>query len=296
MSTRMCTVTVLTLAIAVGCTESDDETSGHDSKGSVSGSTSSQEETSHPGGSTGQAPGNPDDDTGGNDPSGGDTDPPPPPLCGPEALQCIDEMILDLGLNEVVTSGEVSNTRDGEDWLTFVDATAGGLPNQATNPWVYLRFTPSGAQRVDIDDLEALDSEVWHIAVKRFGIRVNSGVSGPSCVGVAALPIGTYDAIEERPDEDAFAFERFYDEGCNLLSDEDDDGGFLSPPYLLRPWWSYPGCVATTLQPFVLELPEGTAIKLLIEAYYGMGQETCNSSGVMGQEPANFTWRWKYLD
>lgn len=260
-------------------------------------------ETGQSGSTTSGIAGSADDETSGSgdatqgdEAPGDDTEAPPPPLCGPEAPHCVDEMILDLGLNEVVSDAVVGNEQDGDDWLTMVDATAGGLPNQASNPWVYVRFSPTGAQRVDIDDIEALSSDAWHLAAKRFGLRVNSGVSGPSCVEVAALPIGTYDGIDTVPAEDAFAVEHFYDADCELQTGDDDDGGFLAPDYLMNDWWSYPGCVATTLMPFVLQLPDGTAIKLVVEAYYGQGQDTCNASGTMGQDPANFTWRWRYLE
>ena len=55
---------------------------------------------------------------------------------------------------------------------SMVDATAGGIMDAPTNPWIYLRFTPEGLRKVEVDDLQALESTDWDIAAKRFGLDI----------------------------------------------------------------------------------------------------------------------------
>ncbi len=211
--------------------------------------------------------------------------------CG-EAVPCEDEMILDLGLvGGTVSSGAVGNIVDGADWITTLDATAGGIVDAPNNPWTYLRFTDAGLEQVELDDLQALESESWHIAAKRFGVRINSGSSGPGCVSVATLE-GDYAAVDALPDDATLRTEAFYDGSCSILDDGSGAGG---PNYALTPWWFYPGCVGVTYVPFVLELDDGRLVKFMVESYYESGQTECNDTGAMGSGSANFTWRWSFL-
>lgn len=233
----------------------------------------------------------------GNEPlaeSGSDDEPgEPPPACAAE-VPCEDAIVLDLGFVEgVVSEGAVESTADGDGFVSSIDASAGGLPNAAMNPWVYLRFTDAGLERVAIDDLQSLQSHDWHIAAKRFGIRLNSGTGGPSCVHGAALDGMGYEDVTAVPDGTELAAEAFVDDACTLVDDGSDQG---SPAYLLTPWWTYSGCVATTGVPFVLELSDGRTLKLMVDAYYAEGQAECNDSGAMGQQSAHFTWRWSFLE
>ena len=61
-------------------------------------------------------------------------------------------------------------------------------------------------------------------------------------------------------------------------------------------WWEYPGCVATTMIPHVVQLSSGRQVKVVIEAYYGDGQDNCNDRGAMGSDSANITMRWAFLN
>lgn len=236
-----------------------------------------------------------------NDPSGDDTTDDttdattdaPPNGCGLVEPACVDEAIQDLSLHDdKVSEGDVSSEKDGGDWVSVVDATAGGTPNAPMNPWIYLRFTADGLEKVAIDDLTAFESADWDIAAKRFGIRVNSGTGGPSCVTVAA-PGGAYADVTAAPAADQFAKEAFYTADCKLI--EDNSGLAGNPAYLTATWWGYTGCVTTTGEPFVLQLADGSFVKLVVEQYYGSGQEECNASGAMGSMSAMMTWRWSFL-
>lgn len=207
---------------------------------------------------------------------------------------CTDQMILDLGLVDgVVSGGGVSNTADGAGWASSVDATAGGIVEAPNNPWIYLRFTSEGLEKVELDDLQALDSTDWDIAAKRFGVRLNGGVSGPSTVSAAAVEGSTYEELSALPDSAPLGSEAFYTEDCTLV---DDGSGQGSPNYRMTPWWTYPGCVATTSVPFVIELADGSQVKFIVDSYYQSGQDTCNDTGTMGMGSANFSWRWAFLE
>lgn len=224
-----------------------------------------------------------DGDTGGDADTGDDAG----------ALACTDQMILDLGLVQgVLSEGSANDTADGDGFVSVVDATAGGIMDAPENPWLYLRFTPDGLRKVEVDDLQALESTEWDIAAKRFGLRLNGGVSGPSTVAAAPIEGAAYEDLDEVPADAAFEIEAFYDEGCTLV---DDGSGQGAPDYALTPWWFYPGCVGTTLVPFVLELADGSHVKLVVEAYYAEGQAECNEGGAMGTTAAMYTWRWAYL-
>ena len=231
-------------------------------------------------------PSDTDDDTSGTGTAG---------VCGPEGVPCEDTMILDLGLvGGVVSEGAVRSTAEGSGWISTVDATAGGIVDAPSNPWVYLRFTDDGLEKVDLDDFEALESQDWHIAAKRFGIRLNSGVSGPGCVTAATAPDDDYDTLDALPEDATLRSESFYDDSCGFI---DDGWGAGGANFALTPWWFYPGCVGVSYVPFVIELGEdGRRLKFMVESYYESGQAECNESGVMGTGSANFTWRWAFID
>jgi len=210
-----------------------------------------------------------------------------------DRVRCEDKMVLDLGFVEGDPStGIVTNASVDGGFASTIDATAGGLVNAASNPWIYMRFTDSGLQTVAIDDFEALNSTDWHIAAKRYEVRLNSGTGGPGAVTGAPLDGFSFEEVTEAPSDVTLVEESFYTDDCVLI---DDGAGLGDPRYLLTPWWSYPGCVATTRLPFLIRPPEGDPLKFVVESYYGEDQTRCNEEGVMGTEPAQFLWRWTFL-
>lgn len=217
------------------------------------------------------------------------------PACeAPVEVACVDDMVLDLSLQGDRTSeGEVTTETDGEDFVTSVDGSAGGLQDAPNNAWVYIRFTPEGAERVDIDDESALESMDWDLAVKRFVLRLNGGSSGPSCVGAAPQFGVTYAEVASVPEGITWLYDSYYTDDCTFVNDSSGLDG--SPQVALGPWWEYPGCVATTLTPFLVQLADGHVVKLVVEAYYGDGQDTCNETGAMGSDSGHFTLRWAYV-
>ena len=223
------------------------------------------------------------------------TEPSTEPVCEePLEVACLDDIILDLSLHgDKVSDGDVFNEEDGDDFVTSVDASAGGYMNASSNPWIYIKFTAEGAEKVEIDDETALESMDWDLALKRFILRLNGGDSGPSCVGSATLLESSYDSITEVPEGLVFVEDDYYTSDCTLINDS--SGLPNSPQVALGAWWTYPGCVATSLYPHIIQLADGSVIKMVVEAYYGSGQDVCNESGSMGTDSAQFTLRWSYL-
>ena len=210
-----------------------------------------------------------------------------------EAVTCEDALYLDLGLQESVNDDEVSTITEGDDFITYVDATAGGYQSAATNPWVYIKFTENGAEKVSISDEDSLESLDWDMSLRRFILRLNGGSSGPSCVGSAVFMDETYDSLTSVPDGVMYVEDDYYTSDCSLINDS--SGLPDNPQTALGPWWEYPGCVATTGYPFVIQLASGKLIKLVVESYYEEGQDNCNNNGSMGSGSANFTIRWTFL-
>ena len=212
----------------------------------------------------------------------------------PEEISCLDDIILDLSLHaDKVSEGNVINEQDGNDFVTYVDASAGGYMDAPNNPWIYVKFTQQGAEKVEIDDETALESMDWDLSLKRFLLRLNGGDSGPSCVASATLLEASYASITEVPEGLMYTEDDFYTSDCTLINDS--SGLPNSPQVALGAWWTYPGCVATSMYPHIIQLADGSTIKLVVEAYYGSGQDTCNNTGNMGTDSAQFTLRWSFL-
>ncbi len=229
-----------------------------------------------------EAPGETGDDTG--QPTSRCPDPTPPP--------CLDAMILGLSLHDdLVSDGAVSTTQDGTDFVTVVDATAGGFGNDSDHPWVYVRFEATGASRVDLDDEAALESQDWHLALRRSQLRLNGGDGGPSCVGADERVTSDYAGITSIPADAEFELEDFYDDECEIRLEPYD----LYPDYVLGGWWEYGACLMTTMVPYLIQLDDGRVLKLVVEAYYATGQEACNEGGSAGTDSGTITLRWSFL-
>jgi len=232
----------------------------------------------------------PDDDTDITD----DTDSVSTAVCTePTAVDCEDDLILTLGLQDEVSEGDVTTAQDGSDFVTSIDATAGGFGQSQNNPWVYVRFTESGAEKVEIDDETALTDMTWHLSAKRFIVRLNGGSSGPSCVGAAPFLERSYSDLTEVPDGTRFVQDDYYTSDCTIVNDS--SGLPNSPQVAMGAWWEYPGCVETTGVPFLIQLDDGRVVRAVVEAYYASGQDTCNSTGAPGSGGGNLQIRWSFV-
>ena len=215
--------------------------------------------------------------------------------CEMEEMECVDEMILDLSLHDdQVSDGAITNSDEGDYWVTTFDASAGGYSSAADNPWLYMRFTADGVEQVEIDDETALEDNQWHLGARRFILRLNGGSSGPSCVGAAAFLESSFEDLTEVPDGMTYYQDDYYTSDCTIVNDSSGLPG--SPQVALAPWWAYSSCVETTDVPFLIELEDGKVIRMVIDAYYDEGQEDCNSTGSTSGESAFYTMRWSFVE
>jgi hypothetical protein len=221
------------------------------------------------------------------------------PVCtGPTDPSCVDQSILELALFTEPNPAEIENTADGEGWMTHVDATGGGF--NPTLSYVYARFTDEGLVRVDVGDEAAFDSMDWDIAFRRFVIRLNSGVAGPSCVGAFRTPAAAeYDSVEAPPDDTQYRVEEYFTaDTCEFVPDGSSLPG--SPGTALQSFWEYPGCVQMTGNIYVVRLASGRRLKLTVTSYYEPEfQQMCQDTGsvTMGANGSgNIRLRWQFLD
>lgn len=220
------------------------------------------------------------------------------PTCTePAVVDCEDEVFVALTMDlNANAPGLIDSTPVGGVFEVDVDATAGGF--QGTDGWVYGRFTDDGLLKVDISDIDSLGSMDWDIAFRRFVIRVNSGYGGPSCVTAARTAADTdFDALAAVPADLRFNTEEFMSdpEGCTIVA---DGSGLGSPGVVLQNWWTYPGCVATTGNVYVLSLKDGRRLKLVVTQYYGGdgAQDACNDLFETTGESARIKLRYAFFE
>ncbi len=202
------------------------------------------------------------------------------PTCDPVDPACEDQSISQLDFFDTVnpTSIAEEGTTAGE-FTSVIDATAGGM--NPTESYVYARFTPEGLEKVELSDEDAFGSTGWDIAFRRFIIRLNSGVSGPSCVeGARTAPATTFETLTEAPASLSYHREAYFTEGsCDLVP---DGSGLGSPATVLSSFWEYPGCVKMTGNVYVVRLADGRLVKLQVLGYYPPeNQEACDTTGTV---------------
>ncbi len=213
-----------------------------------------------------------------------------------EVIPCIDEQLSQLDLFDTVNPAVITEegTTPGE-FVTWIDATGGG--RMPTESFVYARFTDDGLTKVEIGDEDAFTSTDWDISFRRFLIRLNSGVSGPSCVtGARTAPGTTFESLSSVPDGLSYRVEEYFTETCETVP---DGSGLGSPATALSSYWTYPGCVSMTGNVYVIALTSGRHVRFEVVGYYPLDlQEMCESSMTLPtpSNAANFRVRWAFLD
>jgi hypothetical protein len=217
----------------------------------------------------------------------------------PTAVTCTDESIQDLTLFKTASTRMVTNMPDGNGWATEIDATGGaGSGITPKESYVYLKFTDTGLMAVSVGDEAAFNSMDWDIAFRRFIIRLNSGVSGPSCVdGARTGPNTDYDSLAAEPPGLTFSTEVYYTDSCTLIP---DGSGLGSPGTVLQSFWMYPGCLQMTGNVFVIRLADGREVKLVVTHYYEtMAQMDCDNNNMITvaeqSQAAHVGVRWAFL-
>ena len=222
----------------------------------------------------------------------------PASMCA-HTVACTDQSVQTLNLFRTVSTATITNTASGSEWASLVDATAGASDTSLspTQSYVYAKFTDTGLMRVDVSDEGAFMSQDWDIAFRRFVIRLNSGISGPSCVTGARTATGTtFDAVTTVPPDLAYRTEEYFTATCDYVP---DGSGLMSPGTALQSFWEYPSCVKMTKNVFVLQLADGRHVKLVVTSYYSPAvQMKCDTAGGMPTPPtgaAHVGVRWAFV-
>jgi len=173
-----------------------------------------------------------------------------------------------LGLVESRSQADVQVLEtNGSELTLYVDASAGGIGMQDENPWVYVEL--GSGTRVDISDIEALESADWDLGIKRFILRSNSGDSGPGQGG--ALRVGLpFDSVDESTlGSQNVPTESWFDADCNLTSVSEDTNELVTT---LSGWSEYDPATHV-LRPapdvtFLVRGGKGTLYKIAVVDYY----------------------------
>jgi hypothetical protein len=218
---------------------------------------------------------------------------PAPTRCTPREVPCADRSIDQLRLLTEPSTGEI--TQDGELWV--IDASAGG--RMPTESYVYARFTDRGLERVSIHDEEALSSMEWDIAFRRSVIRLNSGVSGPSCGAGTETPEGTtFESITRVPADAAFRRESYFTPlNCYYVTDGQGIGG---PGTLLAGFWRFANnCLQMTNEVYLVRLRDDRVVKLQVRGYYHPDEQRACDEGrgvsMTDNGAATIRVRWSFV-
>jgi len=216
--------------------------------------------------------------------------------CDASAVICTDEQTQQLKLYDTVNSGAITEegTTSGE-FTSHIDARAGGL--SPTMSFTYASFTGAGLGKLDISDVAAFSSLDWDIAVRRYVVRINSGVGGPSCVEAARVPPGpTFDTFTQVPNNLTWRTEEYFTpDTCEFVP---DTSGIGAPGTALSSFWTYESCVEMTGNLYVLHLRDGRYVKLQVLGYYDLDpQAECNDTGSVPQPSGagNIRIRWAFV-
>lgn len=213
--------------------------------------------------------------------------------CEPREVPCVETSISQLDLLTDPNTGTI--TTEGN--LTVIDATAGG--RRPTESYLYARFTSEGLVKVALNDEEALASTEWDIAFRRSVIRLNSGVSGPSCVEATEAPEGsTYEGLSRVAASTQFRRESYFTPvNCYFAS---DGQGINGPGTVLAGFWRFANnCLQMTGETFLVRLRDDRVVKLQVVGYYNVdAQRTCDEGGevpMTDNGAATVRLRWSFV-
>jgi hypothetical protein len=213
----------------------------------------------------------------------------------PTEPECQDASFQDLAMSDNASTRTILDTVAGGVHEVEVDSTAGGF--NGTDGFIYGKFTDDGFVKVDIADFDSFASMDWDIGFRRYVVRLNSGVSGPSCVAAANLGDDAFESITALPSGAEFRVEEYMDDTCALIPD--GSGLPTSPGTAMQNYWTYPGCVAMTHNIYAISLADGRTVKIEMQRYYlpEAAQDLCDEDGELANNAVggNIRFRWAWL-
>lgn len=191
---------------------------------------------------------------------------------GPTCTQAREDA---LGPIDSVSTGDVLTLEDTGGVATlFIDASAGGVQNQANNPWIYVDFATLA--RVEVTDVTADADAAWDLAIKRPILRTNSGDGGYAGSGGAVRLTKLFDEVTEADAAATFETEVWFDEKCNLYTDQT---GAIATTF--DGWYEYENMtVAPGAGTWLVRGGDGSSVfKLEVLDYYSNPDGTSGMAG-----------------
>jgi hypothetical protein len=200
---------------------------------------------------------------GGDDGGGGNPDAGTPDAAG----GCQPATVLPTAYRPIpeVSAGAVNVTSGGGITSGTIDATAGGMNMSADNPYIYVDLR-GGGMKIAVDDIAALTSMDWDIALKRASLRSNGGDSGVGARRVAVVPAADLAAVTMAPTS-GYGTDDFATDDCMYAS---IPGG--EPMSAFGEWYDYDDVnhvVSPKAEVYVVERGDGTHTAFRVVDYYG---------------------------
>jgi hypothetical protein len=170
-----------------------------------------------------------------------------------------------------VSLGAVTVTTTGDVTSGTIDARAGGS-EAADNPYIYVDLRSN--MRVDVNDVQALTSTNWDIALKRSSLRTNSGDSGAGNRQVAIVQAATLAEVTAGPST-GYATDDYATADCTF-----NGLPFGEPNTTFGEWYDYnDDSHKLTPKPevYVIERNNGTRTAFRLISYYGDAAQTLSS-------------------
>lgn len=186
-----------------------------------------------------------------------------------------------------VSTGEVITLSNADGVRTiFVDASAGGVQAQASNPRVYINLETG--TRVDTTDIAALSRLDWDLAVKRPILFTNSGDAGPGQGSAVQLEGKDFDDVTAADASSlSYAAERFFDTECAPKLDPTN-----AMQTSFTGWYDYDTSTSQVIpksDAWVVRGATGKLYKVAIVSFYA------NPDGSTGQAGGRYTLKIKAL-
>jgi hypothetical protein len=191
-----------------------------------------------------------------------------------------------LPVDKVSTAEVTVLSESGGAKTIFVDASAGGPAQIASEPRVYLALT--SASRVDVSDVAAASSTAWDLALERTTLFTNGGHGGPGEGGSVFLA-GKDEASVTAADASGLVTEEFVDDSCTAIPDRSGRGFKTS----FDAWYDYD---MATNRPspangtYLVRGATGKLFKIRILDYYA------TPDGGTGEASGRFTLRVTPID
>ena len=167
-------------------------------------------------------------------------------------------------VNSVSTGNVTVLSSSGGVTTLYVDASAGGVSAQLTNPWVFVSLGDKA--KASVSDTTSVGSTGWDLALKRPALYTNGGDGGVGQGGAVLVQKDFASVAAADAASATFATEKFFDAQCNPMTDP-----IGAPLTTFSAWYDY-NQTTHALTPaagtWLVRGATGTPYKLRIDSYY----------------------------